>query len=330
MLAVVAQNFSSIQWRVLSSYCRAFADRGLPVKLVAPSPGSYLLYEGFYVKLELAEAGRYVISNGSTMADKRAHCFWIWNDLDNIEPEAEGCAFVLHHGPRQEIAATDRRLLLLPRNDLFEIRGIANTVEGWADYRSRIAVPWEDKQPAIYFAGSFTGAPDASNSRLLALLRLRESGLPCNVGFLRSTIPDSVCNVAPAKDPEPLHEMARYRFVLSLWGNHPFNPRLYRGLEGGSLVFHQATPHIRFLDDGILRPGRDYVEIASDLSNLTEQVQYYLDHPAEAREIAEEGHRAWMATLYAESPYHMPDVVWDRLTSQPRWQEFLQAYNVWN
>jgi spore maturation protein CgeB len=122
--------------------------------------------------------------------------------------------------------------------------------------------------------------------------------------------------------------MGQHRFVLSLWGNHQFNPRLYRGLEAGSLVFHQATPDIQLLEDGILVPGLHYVAIAPDLSDLLEQVEHYLAHPDEAREIAETGHRQWQEHLFAFAPYTLPDVIWERFTSQPAWPAFRAAFDV--
>ena len=67
-------------------------------------------------------------------------------------------------------------------------------------------------------------------------------------------------------------------------------PGLDRGLEAGSLVFHQATLTTKQLDDGILIPGEHYVELKPDLSDLLAQVSHYMEHPAEAREIAEAGH----------------------------------------
>jgi hypothetical protein len=146
------------------------------------------------------------------------------------------------------------------------------------------------------------------------------------VGLLRESTPPDLWPHLPVKEWEPLAAMADYKYVLSLWGNHPFNPRLYRGLEAGSLVFHQATPTIRLLEDGILVPGEHYVEVAPDLCDLVEKVEHFSRHPSEAREIADAGHRVWMQTLFVSTPFTIPEVIWERYTSQPNWRDFRDTF----
>jgi hypothetical protein len=269
-----------------------------------------------------------LFTESSPLPDKTDHCYWTWNDLDDIHPEADGCAWIWHHGPRVDLVESDPRIILLPRNDVFEIRGIENTAANWQAYRSAIAVPWEEKRDEVYFIGHFTGTPDETNPRLRAFRDIRKAGLPQHVGVLAAQVPESLASQLTILEPEPLWIMAHFKYVLSLWGNHPFNPRLYRGLEGGSLVFHQATPTIRFLDDGLLEPGRHYVEVAPDLSDLVGKVLYYMLHPEEAREIASEGQRAFMANYYAPAPYNVPDTIWERFIGQPRWAEFRAIFDV--
>ncbi len=311
MLILLLRETSTIQWSVIRSYGLAFATRGLGLRVEPQEQGRPSLF-----------------TEDSQLEDKTGHCYWTWNDLDGIHPAADGCEWIWHHGPRQELVKTDPRILLLPRNDVFEIRGIQNTAESWQAYRKAIAVPWEQKRDEVYFIGHFTGTPDESNPRLRAFRDIRRAGLPEHVGVLAPNVPEQLANQVTILEAEPLWHMAHFKFVLSLWGNHPFNPRLYRGLEGGSLVFHQATPTIRFLDDGLLEPGRHYVEVAPDLSDLVGQVLYYMLHQDEAREIAEEGHRAWMENYFVETPYTMPDAIWERMVSQPRWAEFRAIFDV--
>ncbi|MCU1447987.1 MAG: hypothetical protein JWP02_157 [Acidimicrobiales bacterium] len=297
---------------VLSAYCRAFARRGLFIK---PDPNP--------------EAGPHLFSNGSPIVDKRPHCYWSWDDNADVDAEADGCAWVWHSGPRRELlTGLDPRVILLPRSDLFDIRGIQSTPESWADYRARIDVAWSEKRDEIYFRGHFTGDQTAANARARACRLVQDVGLPANVGILAETTPPDVAAHVPVKDPDPLHVMARYKFVLSLWGNHAFNPRLYRGLEGGSLVFHQATPTIQLLEDGLLEPGHHYVEVAPDLSDLVDKLDYFLRHPVEARTIAEAGHQAWMESLFVSAPYTVSDVIWERFTSQPNWHDFRGTFDV--
>jgi hypothetical protein len=311
VLALSAENLTMPQWNVLGSYCRAFATRGLDIERAA----------------SLA-AGPYLFTDGSPIVEKAPHCYWNWGDNADVDADADGCAWIWHHGPRRPFPAGSPRLIVLPRNDLFEIRGIDNSPGGWAEYRSRLGVPWSEKLAEPYFLGSFSGSPGPANARVRACRLLQEAGLPANVGLTSDSIPPDLDFDVPLKQREPLHVMGQHKFVLSLWGNHQFNPRLYRGLEAGSLVFHQATPDIELLEDGVLVPGLHYVEIAPDLSDLLEQLEYFIAHPGEANEIAETGHRQWMEHLFVSTPYTVPDAVWERFTSQPDWPAFREAFDV--
>jgi len=307
-----AEDFSTLTRNVLSSYCRAFARRHLFIRPES-TPG----------------VDPYLFAGDSPLVDEGEPCYWTCSDNAGVDAAAQGCAWVWHHGPTSELfASSDRRVILLPRNDLFEIRGIENTPEGWAQYRARIDSPWSEKRAELYFRGHFTGVRSLTNPRALACGLIERAGLPANVGVLNETTPPDLRHHIPTREPEPLAAMADYQFVLSLWGNHPFNPRLYRGLEAGSLVFHQATPTIRLLEDGLLVPGQHYVEIAPDLCDLLEKVDHFLSHPFEAREIAEAGHRAWMETLFVSTPYTIPDVIWERFTSQPHWRDFHDTFGI--
>jgi hypothetical protein len=311
MLALYSENVSLVQSWVLAAYCWAFASRDLFI-----DPCS-----------ELGD-GPYLFSDRSGIKDKSAHCYWTWEDLIHIPSEAGDCAWVWHHGPSREVLTSDNRVLLVPRTDLFSIRGIENSPKGWFEYRSRICGPWHEKRDEMYFLGHFTGEQGPNNSRVLACRLLQRAGLPANVGLLPNLVPRDLLSSVPIKKPEPLYVMGQCKYVLSLWGNHPFNPRLYRGLEGGSLVFHQATPALRLLEDGLLEPGKHYVEIAPDLSDLIEKFDYFRTHPSEARDIAEAGHVAWMQNLFVKNPHTFSEIIWERFTSQPRWRLFRETFDV--
>jgi hypothetical protein len=311
-LTLCAQSLSRVQSDVISSYRRGFALRAL-----------------FIEQQSTPAAGPCLFTGGSPIVDKQPHCYWNWGDNAGIDEEAGDCGWLWHHGPSRTLPATGPRLILLPRNDLFEIRGIDNTPQGWAEYRERINVPWSDKRDEIYFRGHFTGEHNvATNARALACNLLRRAGLPENCGLLAELTPRELLPYVSIREPDPLYVIGQHKFVLSLWGNHPFNPRLYRGLEGGSLVFHQATPGIRLLEDGLLEPGHHYVEIAPDLADLVEKVEYFIGHPGEAREIANAGHAAWMKNLFASAPYRLSDTLWQCFTSQPNWPAFREAFAV--
>jgi hypothetical protein len=306
------KEFSGVQRNVLSEYCRAFARRRVFIKPVS-NPG----------------AGRYLFTGGSPPVNKESNCYWNWHSNSGIDVEAGNCSWIWHHGPKRELVVGDHpRVVILPRNDLFCIRGLANTPEVWAQYRATIGTGWSEKRNKVYFRGHFTGERSLKNARAVACQLIEGAGFPANVGLLAESTPPELIHQVPIRESEPLQAMGQYRYVLSLQGNHPFNARLYRGLEAGSLVFHQATPSIRLLEDGVLEPGRHYVEIAADLFDLLEKVDYFMGHPADAHEIAEAGHQAWMENFFTSTPFAMSNGVWELFTSQPRWGEFRETFGM--
>ena len=305
MFAICGSHLSPLQKQVFRGYVKAFFRRGLQIS-AAP----------------IMRSGPHIFGEGSPIVDKSPHCFWSNDDGVDVHPEAGSCSWVWHPGPALTVLETDPRVIILPRNDFFEIRHtVDNTPTAWAQYREAISLPWDRKRHELHFLGQCTGTANANNPRIRACVVLQASGLPVQVGLLPDQVPSHLVGLVPLRDPEPLAIMGQYRYVLSLWGNYPFNPRLYRGLEAGSLVFHQASQTTKQLDDGILIPGEHYVELKPDLSDMLEKIIYYMEHPAEAREIAEAGHDCWMRTLYIDEPYTIPDILWERFVSQPHWDE---------
>jgi hypothetical protein len=86
------------------------------------------------------------------------------------------------------------------------------------------------------------------------------------------------------------------QICIAPWGNHPLTYRMFEGLACRCLVLVQSLRDCAIVDDG-LAPGRHYVEVAADLSDLTELARHYLAHPDEAQLIADAGHRHFVARL---------------------------------
>jgi glycosyltransferase involved in cell wall biosynthesis len=79
------------------------------------------------------------------------------------------------------------------------------------------------------------------------------------------------------------------KICLAPWGNHPLTYRLFEGMALRCLVVAQTIGATDFLDGG-MQAGTHYVEVAADLSDLTDKVGYYLAHLSEAQRIADAGH----------------------------------------
>lgn len=258
--------------------------------------------------------------------DKNINCFWSCSEDDFLIPEENRNArWICHMGlDKDHYEQFKERVILLPRIDLLEIRYIPQTPKHYKIYRTAISQPWKQKKAEVFFLGQHTDTK--YNSRIKACQLIKGTSLPADVGLLSDFLPKKEAFKDLVKPKAPLYKMGNYRYILSLWGRHPFNPRLFRGLEAGSLVFHQQTPSVVQLHDPFLKAGEHYIGIAPDLSDLLDKLAYYMDHEKEARKIAENGHKQWMKMFYIDKPYQFSDFLWEKFTQQENWDEFYHYF----
>jgi hypothetical protein len=145
------------------------------------------------------------------------------------------------------------------------------------------------------FYGSRTGFTNLAagrNAREETVRRMRSSGLPFEGGLLPhdETRYHAARELLVPRMSERAHlaRLKNAKLCLAPWGNHPLTYRLFEGLALGCLVVAQSVRGCALLDGG-LEPGRHYVEVAADLSDLTAVVRYYLSHLDEAQRIADAG-----------------------------------------
>ena len=92
----------------------------------------------------------------------------------------------------------------------------------------------------------------------------------------------------------PIAEQLKYKFILSLEGNDVAS-NLKWILSSNSLCFMPPPRNESWFMEGRLIPGRHYVALAEDFSDLEDQIAYYASHAAEARNIVAAAQRfaAW-------------------------------------
>ena len=155
--------------------------------------------------------------------------------------------------------------------------------------------PLSARPVGAMFYGSRTGFENLAqgkNAREETVRRMRSSGLPFEGGLLPHTearylaAPDLL--VPRMSEKAHTARLENAKICLAPWGNHPLTYRMYEGLALGCLVVAQSLRECTVLDGG-LEPGRHYVEVAADLSDLTRVVDYYLSHLDEAEQIAAAG-----------------------------------------
>jgi len=171
--------------------------------------------------------------------------------------------------------------------------------------RPRAGRALPDRTIGSMFYGTRTGGanlPGGANAREQTVRLMRSSGLPFEGGLL----PHNEGRYQPPPDltVPRMHKHAHTRrlrntqLCIAPWGNHPLTYRVFEGLACRCLVLAQSLRACAIVDDG-LQPGRHYVEVAPDLSNLAELARHYLQHLDEAQRIADAGHRHFVARLAA-------------------------------
>ena len=137
--------------------------------------------------------------------------------------------------------------------------------------------PFEAKKPMVVWRG---GAYRENRRHLL-----REFGAHplCDVGHFGHS-PSNICD----KPFMPILRQLDYRFVLSLEGNDVAT-NLKWILSSNSLCLMPCPKYETWFMEGTLVPGKHYIQIRDDCSDLVEAVNYYNAHTNEALAIIRHG-----------------------------------------
>jgi hypothetical protein len=152
-----------------------------------------------------------------------------------------------------------------------------------------------DRRPSTVFYGVRTGGknlPGDRNSREEAVRLLRGKGLPFEGGLVHGG--EKYENPEDLLVPRLSKQAYLQRFdetsiCLCLWGNCPLTYRFFEGLSRRNLVVSQSLSGLRFARAG-LEAGVHYIEIAGDLSDMLDKLDYYLTRTDEAQRIADAGY----------------------------------------
>ncbi|HKK81310.1 MAG TPA: glycosyl transferase family 90 [Prolixibacteraceae bacterium] len=108
----------------------------------------------------------------------------------------------------------------------------------------------------------------------------------CNVGQVNN---DSGGNAKWLKPKMSLAEHLKYKFILCLEGNDVATNLKWVMSSNSIAVMPRPTCETWFME-GKLIPGRHYIEIAPDYSDVEKKLNYYIDHPEEAEKIIKHAH----------------------------------------
>jgi len=165
-------------------------------------------------------------------------------------------------------------------------------------------VSWDQKKEiAVFRAGTATGCGYTieTNQRLkLATMKSdildvgivkKSSGLKFDpihgLGGIQAKIP-----LVPFMDME---KQASYKYIIHVDGN-VLAYRLLKSMLLGSVILRVRSPFVHWLDE-YMQPGKHYIEVKEDLSDLEEMVHWCITHDAKCKKIAERSRKFAEAAL---------------------------------
>ncbi|MYL23704.1 lipopolysaccharide A protein [Halomonas alkaliantarctica] len=136
---------------------------------------------------------------------------------------------------------------------------------------------------------------------------------PHRQAFVNQFHDHPLCNVGdshPKFKDKPWHrgfmslsEQLQYKFILSIEGNDVAT-NLKWIMGSNSLCFMTKPKYETWFMEGALIPGHHFVELADDYSDLAAKVQYYIDHPDEAKSIVRNAN-AYVASFMDKRREHL-------------------------
>jgi hypothetical protein len=157
---------------------------------------------------------------------------------------------------------------------------------------------WGRKQNRAVFRGAPTGCGYTAETNMrLKLAKMKSQDLDVGVTVVKSNSikfdpKNGMGQLDMTKELKPvgrlsLDEQAGYKYIIHIDGNVAAY-RLLKMMTTGSLILKVKGPYILWVDH-ILKDKQHYVEVAADLSNLNEVIQWCRDHDSECQDIARRG-----------------------------------------
>lgn len=140
------------------------------------------------------------------------------------------------------------------------------------------ATPFESKLNKVVFRGKVWG----KDSRMHFMQQFLDNPL-CDVGDVthNPNIPSEWKRAKMA-----IADHLQYKFVMAIEGNDVASNLKWVMSSNSVAVMPRPTCESWFMEKQLI-PDYHYIEVAPDFSNLLERIQYYIEHPDEAKVIAQ-------------------------------------------
>ncbi|KAI9206140.1 glycosyl transferase family 90-domain-containing protein [Polychytrium aggregatum] len=152
-------------------------------------------------------------------------------------------------------------------------------------------IPWSEKIPMMFWRGSTTGGSPVNLGYAFyhrhRLVKLATNDSHMDIAFTDLVQCGYFCEHMrlnyPLAPSVPFSNNFKYKYLIDIDGN-TFSQRYMPFLQSNSLVFKMTIFQEYF--DGWLEPFVHYIPINVDLSDLSEKLQWAIDHDEEAEQIA--------------------------------------------
>lgn len=135
---------------------------------------------------------------------------------------------------------------------------------------------FEDKIPKILFRGAAHGKPN----RQMFIEKWIDNPM-CDI---KDTAKDSINPPQWQSKPISIKEQLKYRYIMAIEGNDVAS-NLKWIMSSQSIAVMPRPKYETWFMEGCLIPNYHYIEIKEDFSDLIEKVNYYEQHPEQAKAI---------------------------------------------
>ena len=142
-------------------------------------------------------------------------------------------------------------------------------------------VPFRDKKPSAVWRGT------PLTEQRKQFIRAFYNHPSFDIGHARRTVDD-----LPPKANLSHRDQQQFKFFVSIEG-HDVATNLKWAMASNMLVMSPALRFETWFMEGRLEPGKHFVLLKDDFSDLEEKVEYYATHPEDAEEIIHNAH-AWI------------------------------------
>lgn len=156
---------------------------------------------------------------------------------------------------------------------------------------------WEQKRNVAVFRGGSTGCggtPETNQRLKLATMRSDDLDVgitqyTTHLKFNSPTDIEKAERVAPVVPKLTWKQQSEYKYILHVDGN-VVAYRLLKSMLTKSVILRVKSDFIHWADK-YLKPGKHYIEVKSDLSDLQEIVDWCKKHDKTCKKIAEQGYQ---------------------------------------